>query len=285
MLLASILSSALAATPAPQPEVAVVLTRREGMDRDEADGLLLRVRETLAAAGLKEMLAASEQNRRLQDVSVTDTASCEAQRACAVDLGALLRVPVVVAVELGALRRVWAVHLEVLSVAEGKSTVTVDQTLGKKDPGATLSGLEELVAKASEAARAAPAPTLTSDAPVDNTGKLTSHGVQLSAVTTKALYGLKPRTVGLTTGAVGLAAGGAALAFLAIGRGQEAAPAPSPRPDGTVLYAMSRDRAQAQLDAANVSYTVALTCGVVAAALTAVSGWLLLGEEQTSLED
>jgi len=271
VLLAALLATSLSSAPAP----ALVVTRREGASAEEAAELVARIHAQLVGGGLGPLMPLEEARQRLERVSISDPAACEGRHDCAVDLGQLLDAPVIIALELGALRRVWAVHLEVFSVTDSKSLVTLDQAIARRGDG-RLQDLGPLIDRANEALRTAGA--ARSDVPLRSGDRL-NPALHLSAVTTQAFYGLKRRSVGLVTTGLAVSAAAAAVAFLVVGKNQQAALAPATLPDGTVLLGLPRERARAQADAANLSFTLALSTGLLSGALAVVSAWLFTTED------
>jgi hypothetical protein len=135
------LVAALSAAPAPEPLVAVVVVQRASVEKDAANGVAEQVAAGLRAAGVPVGMTQSDAAKKLEKLGV-ESESCEGVKECIVSLGTKLGAQIVVAVHLGGMGNSVAVHLDGLSVRDGKRLAqhdVVTQRSGLKRVG----GLED----------------------------------------------------------------------------------------------------------------------------------------------
>src|SRR3954469_1223082 len=102
---------------APEQRGAVVLlTRRTGATAAVSSVIIRDLRKALADAGVGSPLTPEELARRLLALGVKDSTSCDGKKACVLELGRQLGVPIVVAVSLGQIAKDLSIHVEALRV-------------------------------------------------------------------------------------------------------------------------------------------------------------------------
>lgn len=108
----------LAALSASPPPVAVTVSRRAGLSRPAALDVANQVAAALRSGGVQVALSPPEVSQRLK--GVTDPETCEGRAECLTLLATKLEVGVVVAVEIGAVGRSVAIHLEALEIKDAR---------------------------------------------------------------------------------------------------------------------------------------------------------------------
>ncbi|MBI3180685.1 MAG: hypothetical protein HYZ28_00935 [Myxococcales bacterium] len=272
------------ATAARPSGVAVVVTRRTGLSPEEGLAIAETLSRRLASAGVLVAFGPREANARLGGHGISDTASCDGEPACALNVAVLLGTPLVVAVEIGALRKSAAIHVEVRESATGALVGEQDIVTGRggAEP-IVVPELPELGAKVRQRleslASAKVAKKQPADAPVKQevvvTGPTESAAVRRSAVS--AAPGQRRATPATwVAGGVAVAAGGTAIAFAILAGSQRAPVALGATPDGRPFVPVTEDRARQLAADANGSYTASAVATGACAVASGLAAWLYL---------
>ncbi len=276
--------AALAVMSASPPSgVAVVAVGRSGLTQAEAAALVERISAKLSAGGLPLALSAEAVTKKLAAAGISDSASCEGQLSCARDLGAILGVAVVVAIDIGALRKSLTIQIQAVSVRDGKRIAQRDFTVERKTVLGELPMLADFMTDTRGAlATAPPSPVDTrtpatkeapKDAPVE--AKLAPTHAPTDGVVVKEGPGPIP-TAAWATGAAAAGAGVGAAVFAALGASAQAQLGTRALPDGRTVVSVPEPQARALATAANTDYSVALGAAVGCAVLSGVTAWLIV---------
>lgn len=287
-----VLVATLAADGAPEPcaGVTAVVTRRVGLTGVEGFELAEKISAQLAAAGLPMRLEPKEVADRLAAAGISDGASCEGKRACALDLGTILGVCAIVAVELGALSTSVAIHLEALWVAGGdrlaQHDITSSRTRTRTADGLDLDAFAkqaraELSSRSSPPA-GTPSATAKTDAPLQEihvppppSPSLVPPPREAAAAPSAA-----PRSARLVAAlgvsGVALGAGVTALAFVVMGADSAGRIVPSSTLNGRPFVNIPRAQAEQLAANANRDYTIGAAAAAGCAALAAVATYLFV---------
>jgi hypothetical protein len=293
-LAAPVLLAVLCAAPAA-PSSAVVLSRRAELPAKEALQAAKRVHEALAASSVKLVADPAAVAASLKAAGVADSASCDGKLECAARLAGLLGVPVLVTVEVGALGKSLAMHLEAIAGAErvAEADLVVDRFAIKTK---ALSGLGDfpqkvkdalersappavVVAELARPAEAAPTPPPASDAPrkepeIRPAAPTPAPEPAVAGLGSKVRPEPSRAPAYVCVGGA-VAAAGAAVALLILGKsaegsiglhavgGEQRASVPEARAQTLA------SRANAEYIASGVAGGVAVALGVVATALLA----------------
>lgn len=278
----------LGAPPAPLPpagRVAVVLVGRSGLSAPDANALADRIASRLQAGALEVAVTPSAAKRKAAAAGISDPASCEGKGACARDLGSLLEASVVVAVELGALRKTVAVHLEAIAVADGERLAQHDFSLARGARAAIpdLQGFVDAVQSAvaqrerqradapvAAAVAASPPPGASGLLPPGNVTAASPPGV--AAATAKSSSSA-PVWV---SGGLAVATGVTAVTFAALGLSAKGQLGYGTTPDGRAVVTVPEERARQLASTANSDFTVSAVAGGACAALTGLAAYWLL---------
>jgi hypothetical protein len=278
------------AVPAGPPSAAVLVVRRMGVSPEDALERARQISKALAGLGVA-VVDPDFAVRRLIEQGRADPTSCGGQAACAVELGKRVGAEAVVAMEVGALRKTLAVHLEAVRISDGK--VVARQDLLAQEGGLSADVLASLDAFARSLRDALPPPkplAVVSPAPADLPR---SEPVAPAPATNPEYLPAKPsptvqvrsnprRKLAWATGALTIAAGVAAGALGVVGRLEEnnLGGRLRARADGWNDASVSRLEAERMVRRANNDYTAATVTGASAAVLAAVTAFLWVVSEK-----
>ena len=151
------LLASLAAAPAPAgPTATVLVVRRASLAKAAASDVASQVASALQSSGVPVELSPATAAQKLKQLGV-ESEACEGVKECVLALGSKLGVQMVVAIELGALGRSVAIHLDVLTVPEGRQMAQHD-LVADQDAVKKLTGLAEFGARVHTALAAASSP-------------------------------------------------------------------------------------------------------------------------------
>lgn len=262
-----------ASPPQTSDEVALVVVGRTGLGDEEALVLAERVALKLKTGGFNITRGPRLAAKQLLEAGIADPASCEGQTSCARDLGALLRVPVIIAVDFGALRSSVAIHIESIAVADGSRLSQQDVSLVRAGP-AEIPALDDFYAstRAAQEARRPP------DAPVAEQPKLTPPDVEPPAVIARPERSSLRTAAPWVTGGLAVAAAATSATFFVLGNSADKQLARSTLADGRPSVGVPYDRAVELQSTANTDYAVSAVSAAGFAALTGVTIWLLASD-------
>ena len=279
-MVALLLATLVAQSPpaAPNPELAVVVTRRSGMSVSQAEAVGDVVVEFLKKEGLTVLMGPKDGAKQLAVLGVKDSADCDGKRPCVAGLGRVLRAAVVVGVEVAELEGSLAVNLEAVETDRADRLAQKDALVAMKTYSAdlepTLSAFAAALREGVVAAttiRPFDAPGTSSDAPKQvNLEPQPSQGVPLPTVA-----GRGPGAGVWVTGGAAVAAAAVAITFLAIGLSAKGELDGALRPaSDPPVYELTQPQAEALAGRANTAFSVSLGTGLGAVALGVTAGVL-----------
>lgn len=277
-------------TSEPCAGATAVVTRRVGLTGAEGLELAEKISAHLAAAGLAMQLEPKEVASRLAAAGISDGASCEGKKPCALDLGTILGVCAIVAVELGALSTSVAIHLEALWVAGGDRLAQQDITSSRArirsadamDLDAFAQQARAELSSRSSLPSVTPAASAKPDAPLQETRKTPPPSATLvpppreAAAAPKSAPGSPRLVAALGVSGAALGAGAAALAFVVMGADSAGRIAPSSTLNGRPFVNLPRAQAEQFAANANRDYTIGAAAAAGCAALAAVATYLFV---------
>ncbi len=285
-LLAGLQAASPAAAPAPAPapasEAAVLLSRRVDLPRLTAGEIVKAVEAAVHEARVPVLPEAKVKAARLPE---PDT--CAGKKACVLDVGEKLGVPVVVAVQVGSVASSAApiaVYVEALRVADGASLCELTAEV-QRDRLREIAGVAEFAKRLREALGPAPA-ALAAAAEVEPATETTKVVLALPPPP-PVEQGVPPQALGIDQPAaapshsagyamVGVAAAAAvgAVACLVSGLVMKSE-VDGFVEDGVHKVNLTRDGARAKVPVVNALLTTSLVAGIVAAGAgtTAVIVW------------
>jgi len=278
-----VLLSSLGGAPPASHGTVVVVTRRQGVTAAEAQVLARRTSDALAQAGVAIALDPAAAEQALAALGVSDPASCDGEHDCAVHLGSLVGSQLLVAVEVGGLRKTVALQIQVLDPS-GAAVAADELAVARSEmKTAPLTGLDGLAVKVREfmAAHpaAAPAAARPADVPVARPSPAPAaepHPVPVEP----AVEGLRasppprPRTAAWITSGVAAGALVTAGVFGLMGRSQQSQIGLSQDGGGRTIASVPESRATELKDNANRDYAIGAAALGTSLALGAVSAWL-----------
>lgn len=157
--------------------IAVLVVRRVNLPTTETTKIADRFTDKLSSAGINVVYNTVKGSLTLSRQGIANTESCEGKIECVTNLGSLLRVSTVVALEFGALRRSIALHATVVSIPDGKTLIQEDATLDREKWESEGSLPLDEAAKKVGLALFKPAPLVAEVAPTANVSKEPSKPV------------------------------------------------------------------------------------------------------------
>jgi hypothetical protein len=143
-LLLALFAALSGAAPA-EPTIAVVVVRRAALPRAPATDVANQVAMALQSSGMAVGLPPDVVEQKLRKLGV-EAESCEGVKECVVAVGTKLGAQIIVAVELGALGKSVAIHLDAITIPEGKRLAQHD-LIAQQDGLRKLTGLSEFGAR------------------------------------------------------------------------------------------------------------------------------------------
>ncbi len=288
MLSAYLLACALHA--APPPPTGVVISRRIAAKPAFTAHLAERAAAALTAAQLPQRATPRDLLMELRGVGVTDAARCNDSARCLAKLAANLKLEFLVALAVTQVRTDVAVSVSAVS-HDGKTLLRRDFVFSLKEGMDAVDPHFDAFAKALHATLAQPAPVAVAPPPADDRPERTPQqeaplpaaqpqAQPQPAVPTSAELVARPepsRPARTVVGVTAIAAGVTAATFAVLGA-VSASQAGCLRADpiaGGQVSCLTRAEALAATGRANTHFTVAVSAGGAAVALTGV--WVLLG--------
>lgn len=269
-MVAHLLAALLSQSPTGEPQVAVVVTQRSGMSEARGEAIATKIADGLSARGVSLAGSPKESAAALAAAGTRNPAECQGKRGCVSGLARLLRVWGVVGVELADLDGTLAVHVQLVD-ADGERHAEVDLVMPTKRAEAEVGGqlgpfAREIVAKL-DAERA-----VAQAKPVEPAQAVAPTPAPAEAVTEPAPAPAKRPVLPLVLTFGGAAAAAAtSVAFLILAGN---AKSELQQHTSTMPFTITRADAQSLVQRANDSYTVALACGIGAAALVVLGAVL-----------
>jgi hypothetical protein len=131
-MLALVLAALVAQARGPAPQLAVVVSGRNGMTEARAESLAMKLTDMLTAAGIAVAMDPKEAAQRLSSSGLKSAADCEGKRACVSGLGRVLKVWGVLGVDLADLDGTVAAHLELVDSDSGERLAQHDAVATSK---------------------------------------------------------------------------------------------------------------------------------------------------------
>ena len=142
----ALLAAALCGAPTSNPSLAVVVVRRASLAKAAADNVAVEVTAALQAAGVVVDTPPSAVAQKLKAANLPESETCEGAKLCVLGMGGKLGVAALVAIEAGALGKSVAIHLEAVTIPEGKRLAQHD-ILAQQDSLRNLPGLDGFAGK------------------------------------------------------------------------------------------------------------------------------------------
>lgn len=267
-MLAHLLAALLTQAPAPDPQVAVVVTQRSGISSERADAVATKLAEALAAQGVALAGTPKQSAAALAASGTKSAADCQGKRACVSGLGRLLRVWGVLGVELAELDGTLAVHLALVDSDLGERRAELDLVMPTKRAESELAAqvqpfVPRLLA-ALEAARPAP------PSPAEPAPPAVEPAPAPVPVATEEAPRASVLPVVLTFG-VAAAAAAVSVVFVMLAGDAKSALA---QQTAMMPFDLTRSEARGLVQRANEGYTIALACGIGAAVLVVLGAVL-----------
>jgi len=136
MLLCSLFPiPASAATVAGEGGVAMLIVRRPGMSEAQANDIAQHVATSMTAVGINIVIDSENSAKKLKGngYELAETAAGVGKPKILAYFGTLLGVTTIVTMEVGALNKTVAIHLEVVNVADGKRLLRNDTITSKEE--------------------------------------------------------------------------------------------------------------------------------------------------------
>ena len=135
------LLAALSGAASTSPSLAVVVVRRAALAKGAAADIATEVTAALQAAGVVVDTPPAAVAQKLKAAGLPESESCDGAKMCVMGMGGKLGVQVLVAIEVGALGKSVAIHLEALTIPDGKRLAQHD-VLAQQDNLKKLAGVD-----------------------------------------------------------------------------------------------------------------------------------------------